>query len=43
MLRLAANAGATCAMINVGLLALIGYDPSLAPNRVQVTTGSGVE
>ena len=30
-------------MINVGLLAFVGYDPSLAPDRVQVTTGSGVE
>ena len=30
-------------MINVGLLAFVGYGPSLAPDRVQVTTGSGVE
>ena len=30
-------------MINVAPLATIGYDPSLAPDRVQVTTGSGVE
>ncbi len=28
-------------MVNVGLLAAIGYDPALAPDRVQVTTGSG--
>ena len=30
-------------MVNIGLLAAIGYDPALAPDRVQVTTGSGVE
>ncbi len=30
-------------MINVGHLIAIGYDPSLSPDRVQVTTGSGVE
>jgi hypothetical protein len=30
-------------MINVAPLTAIGYDPSLAPDRVQVTTGSGVE
>ena len=30
-------------MINVALLVAVGYDPSLVPDRVQVTTGSGVE
>ena len=30
-------------MINAGHLVAIGYDPSLASDRVQVTTGSGVE
>lgn len=30
-------------MINVAPLATIGYDPSLASERIQVTTGSGVE
>lgn len=43
VLRLAVDTGATHTMINVGLLALVGYDPSLVPDRVQVTTGSGVE
>ena len=43
VLRLAVDTGATHTMINVGLLAVIGYDPSLVPDRVQVTTGSGVE
>ena len=43
VLRLALDTGATGTMINVALLTTIGYDPSLAPDRVQVTTGSGVE
>src|ERR1019366_10229536 len=42
-LRLALDTGATGTMINVGHLIAIGYDPSMAPDRVQVTTGSGVE
>ena len=43
VLRLALDTGATGTMINVAPLTVIGYDPSLAPDRVQVTTGSGVE
>jgi predicted aspartyl protease len=43
ILRLALDTGATGTLINVAPLAAIGYDPSLAPERVQVTTGSGVE
>ena len=43
VLRLALDTGATATMINAGPLVLIGYDPSLATGRVQVTTGSGVE
>ena len=43
VLRLALDTGATGTMINVAPLITIGYDPSLAPDRVQVTTGSGVE
>lgn len=43
MLRLGLDTGATGTMINVAPLTTIGYDPSLAPDRVQVTTGSGVE
>ena len=42
-LRLALDTGATGTLINVGHLVAIGYDPSLASDRVQVTTGSGVE
>ena len=43
VLRLALDTGATWTMINVAPLTAIGYDPSLAPERVQVTTGSGIE
>ena len=43
VLRLALDTGATSTLLNVGVLTTIGYDPSLAPDRVQVTTGSGVE
>jgi predicted aspartyl protease len=43
VLRLALDTGATGTMMNVAPLAAVGYDPSLAPDRVQVTTGSGVE
>ena len=43
VLRLALDTGATGTMINVAPLTSIGYDPSLAPDRMQVTTGSGVE
>ncbi|MBI4516287.1 MAG: retroviral-like aspartic protease family protein [Deltaproteobacteria bacterium] len=43
VLRLALDTGATSTVINVGVLVAIGYDPALAPDRVQVTTGSGIE
>lgn len=43
ILRLALDTGATRTMINVGMLVSIGYDPSLSPDRTQVTTSSGVE
>ena len=43
VLRLAVDTGATQTIINVGLLVFAGYDPSLVRDRVQVTTGSGIE
>ena len=43
VLRLALDTGATGTMVSVGPLVTVGYDPSLVLNRVQVTTGSGVE
>ncbi len=43
ILRLALDSGATRTVVNVGPLVALGYDPSLVSERVQVTTGSGVE
>lgn len=43
VLRLALDTGATGTVINVGMLVALGYDPALTPERIQVTTGSGVE
>ena len=43
VLRLALDTGATGTVVNVGTLVAIGYDPALVPERIQVTTGSGVE
>lgn len=43
VLRLALDTGATRTLVNVGMLVSIGYDPALATDRLQVTTGSGVE
>lgn len=43
ILRLALDTGATGTLVNLAPLISLGYDPSLAPERVQVTTGSGVE
>jgi len=43
VLRLAFDTGATGTLINTGMLVALGYDPALNSNRIQVTTGSGVE
>ena len=43
ILRLALDTGATSTLVNVAMLVAIGCDPALAADRVQVTTGSGVE
>jgi hypothetical protein len=43
ILRLALDTGATSTLVAVGLLVAMGYDPALAPTRLQVTTGSGIE
>lgn len=43
VLRLALDTGATDTMANIAPLAAVGYDPSLEPDLVQVTTGSNVE
>ena len=41
--RLALDTGATTTMVRNAVLVSLGYDPTLAPRRVQMTTGSGVE
>jgi len=43
VLRLALDTGATATIVNAAMLVAVGYDPAPAPDRVQVTTGSGVE
>jgi hypothetical protein len=43
VLRLALDSGATSTPVNVGLLVAVGYDPAFSPDRIQVTTGSGIE
>ena len=41
-LRLALDTGATSSLLNLQLLTAVGYDPATTPERVQITTGSGV-
>lgn len=41
--RLALDTGATSTVIRPSILVSIGYDPAAAPDRLQMTTGSGVE
>ena len=43
IVRLALDTGATSTLINSEIMVLLGYDPATSPNRIQVTTGSGVE
>jgi len=43
ILQLAFDTGATKTLINTGMLVALGYDPALSPNRIEITTGSGIE
>ena len=43
VLRLALDTGATGTVVNTGMLVALGYDPALIPDRVQITTDSGIE
>ena len=43
IVRCALDTGAPRTMISVAMLVTVGFDPALQPERVQVTTGSGVE
>jgi predicted aspartyl protease len=40
---LALDTGATSTVVNTAILVTLGYDPAVSPDRVQMTTGSGVE
>jgi len=43
IVRLALDTGATNSMVNWDMAVLLGYDPASSKERIQVTTGSGVE
>jgi len=43
IVRLAQDTGATGTLINASILVAVGYDLALAPERIEMTTGSGVE
>jgi predicted aspartyl protease len=43
VVKLALDTGATRTLVNVDILVIIGYEPALAKNPIDVTTGSGVE
>ena len=43
IVRLALDTGATSTLINSQIMILLGCDPATSPDRIQVTTGSGVE
>jgi predicted aspartyl protease len=43
VVQLALDTGATGTLINWDIAMVIGYDPAVAKERVQITTGSGVE
>jgi len=41
--RFALDTGATGTVVNWDVVVLLGYDPAIAPERIQMITGSGVE
>jgi len=43
VVRLALDTGASSTLVNTAVMVLLGYDSATASDRVQVTTGSGVE
>jgi predicted aspartyl protease len=43
IVQLALDTGATGSLVNWDIAVLLGYDPAITEDRVQVTTGSGVE
>ncbi len=43
IVHLALDTGATGSLINWDVLMLIGLDPAIVQERIQITTGSGIE
>ncbi len=43
IVQLALDTGATGSLINWDVVILLGYDPAITQDRIQMTTGSGVE
>lgn len=43
VVRLALDTGATGSVVSWDVVVLLGYDPAIVPERVQMTTGSGLE
>jgi len=43
IVQLALDTGATGSIVNWDILVFLGYDPAIVPERIQMTTGSGVE
>lgn len=43
VLRLALDTGATTTTVNTAPVVALGYDPELSGDRIEVTTGSGIE
>jgi predicted aspartyl protease len=43
IVRLALDTGASSTLVNTEVVVLLGYDPATAPDRIEVTTGSGIE
>lgn len=43
VVRLALDTGATGTMVNWDLVVLLGHDPATISDRIQMTTGSGIE
>ncbi|MCI0489651.1 MAG: retropepsin-like domain-containing protein [Blastocatellia bacterium] len=43
VLSLALDTGATSTLVNQSRLMQLGYDPAVAPDRLQISTASGIE
>ncbi len=43
VVRLALDTGATGSVVNWDVVVFLGYDPAVVPERIPMTTGSGLE